>query len=110
MEQEKSTDGEEPGAHDRHDPMDAWTCGPAEPEEADWYAKGADESRRESFLRFNLAVIVKSRFDYFIQIVEEWRDDEDSAEENSYECKTFLAKVEVVDAFEDDGEGFEPDV
>ena len=45
-----------------------------------------------------------------MEVVEEGWDDEDGAEEDADECEAVLAEVEVVNAFEDDGEGFEPDV
>ena len=90
--------------------MNARARGPAEPKETDGYAKRADESGRETFLRFDLAVAVELRLDYLVEVIEERRHDEDGAEEDTHECETFLAQVELVDADEDNGEGFEPDV
>ena len=110
LEKEEGADGEEAGANDGHDPMDARARGPAEPKETDGYAKGADESGREAFLRFDLAVVVELRLDYLVEVIEERGHDEDGAEEDAHERETFLAEVELVDADEDDGEGFEPDV
>ena len=110
LEEEESADGEEPGANYGHDPMDAWARGPAKPKETDWYAKGADESGREAFLGFDLAVVVELRLDDLVEVIEERGDDEGGAEEDAHERETFLAEVELVDANEDNGKGFEPDV
>lgn len=90
--------------------MDAGARGPAEPEEADGDAEGADEGWREAFLRCEFAVGVELRFHYFVEVVEKGWDDEDGADEDADEGQAFFAQVEFVDAFEDDGEGFEPDV
>ena len=110
MEEEEGADGEEAGADDGHDPVDARARRPAEPKETDGYAKGADESGREAFLRFDFAVVVELRLDYLVEVIEERGHDEDGAEEDAHERETFLAQIELVDADEDDGEGFEPDV
>ena len=84
--------------------MDAGARGPAEPEKADRDAEGADESRREAFLGLEFAVFVELGFDHLVEIIEEWWNDEDGAEEDAYECQTFFVQVEFIDAFEDDGE------
>ena len=84
--------------------MNAGACRPAEPEETDRDAEAADKSWREAFFGCELAVFVELGLDNFMEVVEEWRDDEDGAEEDSHECESFLAQVEFVDAFEDDGE------
>ena len=110
LEEEESADGEEAGANYRHNPVNARARGPAEPKETDGYAKGADESGREAFLGFDLAVVVELRLDYLVEVIEERRNDEGGAEEDAHERETFLAEVELVDADEDDGKGFEPDV
>ena len=110
LEEEESADGEEAGANYGHDPMDARARRPAEPKETDGYAKGADKSWWEAFLRFDLAVVVELRLDHLVEVIEERGDDQDGAEEDAHERETFLAQVELVDADEDDGKGFEPDV
>ena len=110
LEEEESAYGEEAGANYWHDPVDARARGPAEPKETDGYAKGADESGREAFFRFDLAVVVELRLDCLVEVIEERRNDEDGAEEDAHERETFLAQVKLVDADEDDGKGFEPDV
>ena len=110
LEKEEGADGEEAGADDGHDPVDAQARRPAEPKKTDGYAKSAHESGREAFLRFDLAVVVELRLDYLVEVIEERGHDEDGAEEDANERETFLAQIELVDADEDDGEGFEPDV
>lgn len=49
-------------------------------------------------------------FGDFVEIEEEGGDNDKGSYEDADESETFLAEVKVVDAFEDDGEGFEPDV
>ena len=66
--------------------------------------------QQEAFLGREFAVFVELRLDHLVEVVEERGDDEDGAEENTHECETLFPQVELVDAFEDDGEGFEPDV
>ena len=110
LEEEESAHGEEAGANDGHNPMDTRARRPAEPKETDGYAKGANESGREAFLRFDLAVVVELRLDDLVEVIEERGHDEDGTEEDSHERETFLAQFELVDADEDDGTGFEPDV
>ena len=84
--------------------MDAGARGPAEPEKADGDAEGADERGRETFLGLEFAVFVELGFDYPVEVIKEWWDDEDGAEEDAYECQTFFGQVEFINAFEDDGE------
>ena len=45
-----------------------------------------------------------------MEIREEWRDDEDRANEDSQKGEPFLAKSEAVDSGENDNERLEPDV
>lgn len=83
--------------------MDAGARGPAELEEANGDAECADESWRETFFGFEFALFIKLRFDYLVEVVEERRDNEHCAEKNPHERQAFLTRVELVDAFEDDG-------
>lgn len=60
--------------------MDARACGPAEPEETDGNAEGADESWRKALFGLEFAVFVELRFDYLVEVVEEGWDDDDCAD------------------------------
>ena len=82
--------------------MDAGARGPAEPEEANGDAESADECWREPFFGFEFAILVELRFDYYIEVVEEWRDNNHCAEQDSHERQTLFAQVELVKALEDD--------
>ena len=84
--------------------------GPAEPEEADGDAEGADEGGWEALFGLDFAGGVELGFDDFVEVEEEGGDDEDGANEDTDEGETFLAEVEAVDVYEYNGEGFEPDV
>ena len=53
--------------------------GPAEPEEADGDAEGADEGGGEAFFGLEFAGGVELGFDYFVEVEEEGGDDEDGA-------------------------------
>ena len=53
--------------------MDIRARGPAEPEEADGDAEGADEGGGEAFLRLELAVGVELRFGVAVEVPEEGR-------------------------------------
>jgi len=64
----------------------------------------------EAFFWFQFAVLVEMGLDDFVEVVEEGGNDEDVAAEDADEGETFFAEVEFVDIFEDDGEGFEPDI
>lgn len=70
----------------------------------------ADKARRQSFLRLELAILVELRFEVLVEIPEEGRDGNESADQDAQVCEAFLAEAEVVDANEDDDEGLEPDV
>ena len=65
--------------------MDARACGPAEPEKTDRDAEAADESRRKAFFGFEFAIFIELGFDYLVEVVEKWWNDEDCTEENSNE-------------------------
>ena len=60
--------------------MDAGACGPAEPEEADGDAECADESWREALFGSEFAIFIELRFDYLVEVVEEWWDNDDCAD------------------------------
>ena len=53
--------------------------------------------------RFEFAILVELRFDYHVEVVEEWRDNNDSAEQNPHERQTLFAQVQLGNAFEDEG-------
>lgn len=57
---------------------------------------------REPFFGFEFAILVELRFDYYIEVVEEWRDNNHCAEQDSHERQTFFAQLELVNALEDD--------
>lgn len=84
--------------------MDARARGLVEPEEANGDAERADKSWRETVLGFQFALLIKLRFDYLVEVVEERRDNKYCAEKNSHERQAFLAQVELANAFENDGE------
>ena len=63
--------------------MDAEAHGPAESEEANEDAESADKGWREAFFGLDFAILVELRFDYLVEVVEEWRDNNDCAEQNS---------------------------
>ena len=91
--------------------MDVRTGGPAEPEEADGDGESAYEGGGKAFLGNQFAIFVELGFEDFVEVEEKRGDDDDKgADEDTDEGETLLVEFEVVDAFEDDGEGFEPDV
>ncbi|KAF4624831.1 hypothetical protein G7Y89_g13334 [Cudoniella acicularis] len=88
----------------------AYSGDPAEPEKADGDAEGADESGREAFLGLNLAIFVKLWFLDVVEVEKERAGDDEIADEDAHEGETFFVEVKAVNAREDGGEGFEPDV
>lgn len=82
--------------------------GPAEPEEANGDAEGADEGGGKALFGLEFTGGVELGFDDFVEVEEKWGDDEDGANEDTDEGETFLAEVEAVDVYEDNGERFEP--
>ena len=110
VEEQERADGEEPGAHDGHDPVDTGSSAPAEPEETDGDEAAAYTSGREPILWFDVAVGVESGLEPLVEPVVEGGNHEEGADEDADVGEALLAEVEVVDAHEDDGEGLEPDV
>lgn len=68
VEEQERADGEEGRADYRHDPMHGRPRCPAEPEQADGDAEGADHGGREALLGFDLAVGVELWFLDEIQV------------------------------------------
>ena len=95
--EEVSADGEEAGADDRHDAVDARARRPAEPKETDRYAKGVPtKAGGKRFLRFDLTLLVRLQLDHPVEVIEEkGGPDEDGAEEDTQERETFLAHVRL---------------
>ena len=83
---------------------------PSEPKHADGDTKRTDKGRWEAFFGLEFALGVELGFDVAVEVVEEGGYDEDGADEDAGEGETFFAETEVVGSYEDDGEGFEPDV
>ena len=90
--------------------MDVCARTPAEPEQADGDAEGADDARVEALLGLDLALLVELRLEESVQVPEVGRDGDQGADEDSEISETFGAEVEVVDVDEDDHERLEPDV
>ncbi len=90
--------------------MDVRASGPAEPEEADWDEKGANERGLQADLGADVTVLIHLWLDVLVVEVEEGAHDDDGAEEDADEGEALGAEGEVVDLDEDDGEGFEPEV
>ena len=88
------------------------SCTPSEPEEADGYCERADESGGKALFGFYGVGGGFGELGFYVavQVEEERGDDDDGAEEDADEGETFFWEVEVVDAGEDEVEGFEPDV
>lgn len=90
--------------------MYVWARRPAEPEEADGDAEGADEGRREAVLWFDLAFGIEFRFHVLVDVPEKRTHGQKGAYEDAEEGEALLLEGELVDTDEDDGEGFEPEV
>lgn len=109
-EEQERADAEEGAADDGHDLMHGRARRPPEPEQADGDAEGADESRGEAVLGFEVAGGVEEGFHVLVDVPEEGRHDGEGAEEDAEEGEAGGARGEMVDGDEDEGEGFEPEV
>ena len=85
VEEQEGADGEPRGADDGHDPVHGFAGRPAEPEQADWYAEGADEGWREAFFGLEFAFGVELGFDVFVHVPEERGEDDERADQNAEE-------------------------
>ena len=83
---------------------------PAEPEEADRYTECADKRWWKTVLGLEFALVVELRLDVLVHVPEEWRDDDEDADQDAEKGEAFHTQVEAVDVDEDDDEGFEPAV
>ena len=91
--------------------MDVRARRPTEPEQAEGDEECADESWGEAFFGANLTGLrVEFRFHVFVDVPEEWGDGDQCAKEDAYESEAGFSSRKMVDALEDYGEGFEPEV
>lgn len=80
------------------------------PEKTDWNGKCTNARWRQTLFRLKIPVLVELRFEVVVQVVEERYQDDKSANEDTQECQSLLAKVEAINFAKDDNEGLEPDV
>ena len=80
-------------------------------QETDGDEEGADAGGREAFLGRELAVCgAEGGLVGSVEVVPEAGHDDQAADEDPDEGEARKARVEMVDALEDEGEGFEPEV
>ena len=90
--------------------MNTGSCTPSEPEQTNRNTERAYKRGWETIFRPKLPVGSEFGLEPEVEIPEEGRDYEDVADEDPKKGETIFGEIEAVDTFEDDGEGFEPDV
>lgn len=109
VKQQESTNTKPNGSYNGYNPVDGLAGAPAEPEQTDRQAYTPKDGGREAVLGLDLAVD-EFGFGVIVQVPPEWRDNQESADEETGKGKTLLSEVEVIDPLENEGEGLEPEI